>query len=167
MLFQRLSFVALVLCYCSVGFVQAQNASRDGKQLFEREIALARKGEIKKLAEPAIAQKDWSRAGLKSPQKTLETFMWAIREQDEDAFKECLATTGESELPTSKDFRKLGDVVEIQSTALRSTGNPKLIELKFCWKTKDNATHTLAHRFKFVGTEWKLDLSANTYEANW
>lgn len=123
---------------------------------------------VERLNEPMIPKRKWKMAGQATPQKTLETFMWAIRDQNEERFRACLSVPDEVELPTIEDFEKLSDAVyAIQSLALRNVGKPGNVDLKFRWAILGEGKTVLTHRFKLVDKAWKIDMSANTYDADW
>lgn len=163
--------IALIaLALSSVGSVPSGHAGIDGNEFCstkqsEKQAATARK--IKKLDSRVISRDDWRMAGRASPPQTLETFMWALREKNDEQLRACLGIAKGTEAKPL-NFQSLENVVDaIQPMAIRTTEQVNSVELKFRWRIKGNGNIVLSHRLKLVENSWVFDLSANTHEADW
>lgn len=135
--------------------------------------AMAQDGEhrstgIVKLSQKMSPKPQWKRAGFRTPQKTAETFMWALREHDSDCIRSCFSDPDKMEpieFQNEEDLKEAGGVASgLQFLAIRKV-NERTVDLKFSVVGWGDAP--LSHRLKKVGDAWKLDSSSSTVNADW
>jgi hypothetical protein len=124
-------------------------------------------GQITVLKEKLLQKKDWKNAGFKTPQATLQTFLWATREGSVETVLKCFDTSEELHF-TDDDKTRMKEAANVatgyQPLAIRSIA-PNRPELKFKvtgWQDKP-----LVHRFKLVDGKWKIDSTSSTTTADW
>ena len=128
----------------------------------EKEVA----SKIRVLAEKQQEAASWRNVGLDTPQATLQTFMWAIREQRLDVIKSCFDYPDKIDTPearrhhlqqskTAKSFRALAVKNVDEVTA----------ELKF--EVPGWSVATLSHRLKKTKEGWKFVYDSEVSEAKW
>jgi len=120
-----------------------------------------------KLFESMLPKPQWKRAGFSTPQKTAETFMWALRERDAVCIRSCFNDPKKVEAIElqSKESKEVGDAASgLQSLAIRRI-DERTVDLKF--RVAGWGKKPFSHRFKKVSEAWKIDSSSNTLEANW
>jgi hypothetical protein len=122
---------------------------------------------IQVLPEKKIEAASWRNVGLDTPQATLQTFMWATREQKIDVIKACfdypdkIDTTPEAQhhrsqqTKAAKSFRALAIKNVDEMTA----------ELKF--EVPGWSVATLSHRLTKTKEGWKFVADSEVSEAKW
>ncbi len=125
------------------------------------------KQEIKVLTLDPVKKENWKNVGFKTPQATVQTFLWATRDGDVDIFLKCFAP---DTLPafTDKDRDRMTQAANAakayQPLAIRNKTDKEL-SLKFKvdgWQEKP-----FEHQFKLIDGEWKIDGKSSTKTAEW
>lgn len=124
--------------------------------------------EIKKISEPVSPKQNWASEGQASPQKTLETFLWALREQDAESIRDCCIEPDKAvgDSPSGR-FTKLSRVIDAYQPLAIRIHDSQTVDLKFCLAIQEKGKILLSHRLLLVDDKWRLDLSSSTQEANW
>lgn len=146
-----------------VGFTPAPRTAMSQSPGTEREAA----SKIQVLPEKQLESSSWRNVGFDNPHATLQTFMWALREQKLDIIKACfdcsdkIDTTPEAQryrlqqTKTAKSFRALAIRNVDESTA----------DLKF--EVPGWSVATLSHRMKKTKDGWKFAFDSEVSEAKW
>ena len=155
-----------IICFAvalQVGFTPAPRTAMSQSPEIEKEAA----SKIQVLPEKQLESSSWRNVGFDTPQATLQTFMWALREQKLDVIKACfdypdkIDATPESQrhrlqqTKTAKNFRALAIKNVDEITA----------DLKF--EVPGWSVATLSHRLKKTKEGWKFVADSEVSEAKW
>lgn len=119
------------------------------------------------LNESSVSKPDWKNVGFNTPQATVQTFMWAMREKNLKVIRTCFDApekmeTSETEL---QDLEKAGSAAEgFHALAIRRVDNGS-VELKF--EVSGWGNKPMVHKLRSIDGKWKLDTSSNTKIASW
>lgn len=119
------------------------------------------------LEEAPLEKSRWKNAGFETPQATLQTFLWAMREGDWKIIASCSDSPGTIK-PSEADLERQKKGAEAATgylaMAIRAIEHGA-VELKF--QVTGWSTSPLVHKMKRIGGEWKFDTSSSTIDAAW
>ena len=155
-----------IFCFAvalQIGFTAAPRTAMSQSPATEKEAA----SKIQVLPEKQLEAASWRNVGFDTPQATLQSFMWALREQKLDVIKVCFDHPEKTDTPedqlhrlkqakaTAKSFRALAIKNVDETTA----------DLKF--EVPGWSVATLTHRLKKTKAGWKFDADSEVSEAKW
>lgn len=122
--------------------------------------------EIKILSEPVYAKRTWTHRGFATPQQTLATYVWAIRELDLECVRECIEAPNDADVTLTfiKSANKVG--YGYQPLAKRIVdGNT--VDLKVRLAVVGQGKTIVTFRFCRVGEVWKINNSSESLGSDW
>jgi hypothetical protein len=156
-------------CFCLaaallIGFAAIPMNAMSQSPMTEKEAA----SKIQVLPEKKLEAASWRYVGFDTPSATLQTFMWAVREQKLDVInKACLDSPIKTD--NSKSQRQWLQTARVTATSFRAleirTVDETTVDLKF--EVPGWSVATLSQRMKKTKAGWKFDADSGVSEATW
>jgi hypothetical protein len=130
--------------------------------LTERETA----SRIQVFPEKQLESASWRNVGFDTPQATLQTFMWALREQRLDVIKACFDYPDKIDTPEAQRHR-LQQTKAAKSLRALAIKNVDEITADLKFEVPGWSVATLSHRLKKTKEGWKFVADSEVSEAKW
>ena len=121
---------------------------------------------IQVLPEKQLESSSWRNVGFDTPQATLQTFMWALREQKLDVIKACFDYPDKIDTPEAQRYR-LQQAKTAKSFRALAIKNVDEITADLKFEVPGWSVATLSHRLTKTTEGWKFVADSGVSEANW
>ncbi len=154
-------FLAVAL---QIGFTAVPRTAMSQSPATEKEEA----SKIHVLPERILEAKSWRNIGFDTPQATLQTFLWAVREQKPDVIsKACLDSPDKINNPEAQ--RQWLQHAKVNATSFRALAirnvDETTVDLKF--EVPGWSVAILSQKMKKTKAGWKFDADTGVSEATW
>lgn len=122
---------------------------------------------IQVLPEKQLEAASWRNVGLSTPQATLQTFMWALREQKIDVIKACFDYPDKVEDTPEAQRHRLQQTQAAKSFRAVAIKNVDEITADLKFEVPGWSVATLSHRLKKTKEGWKFVADSEVSEAKW
>ncbi|MFN7843637.1 MAG: hypothetical protein ACK5YR_11550 [Pirellula sp.] len=156
--------IFLLAAALPIGFTAIPRTSMSQSPVTEKEEAT----KIQVLTEKKLEVESWRNVGFDTPQATLQTFMWAVREQKPDVIgKACLDSPDKTNNPEAqRQWLKhaKATATSFRALAIRNV-DETTVDLKF--EIPGWSVAILSQKMKKTKAGWKLDADSGVSEATW
>lgn len=167
-LFGRILPVKPIAIFClavalQVGFTPALRTAMSQSLGTEKEAA----SKIQVLPEKQLESSLWRNVGFDTPQATLQTFMWALREQKLDVIKACFDYPDKTDNTLEAQRYRLQQAKTAKSFRALAIKNVDEITADLKFEVPGWSVATLSHRLTKTPEGWKFVADSGVSEANW
>lgn len=122
---------------------------------------------IQVLPEKQLEAASWRNVGFDTPQATLQTFMWALREQKLDVITACFDDPDKIDHTPEAQRYRLQQTKTAKSYRAVAIRNVDEITADLKFEVPGWSVATLSHRLKKTKDGWKFVADSEVSEATW